>query len=90
MRPRAISGCFEDEKGLKEIEAHHPSKQRTPVNVEAGTSLGADEFHHKKFKKRIKQFRREEGYRTLLIIAITIILMLIILLWVVTQDFSVS
>ncbi len=70
-------------KRLKEIEEHHPSKSRTPIDIK-----GADEFHQRKFKERIRQFRRAEGYRTLLIVLITIILLMIILLWVVTADFS--
>ncbi|MEM9324905.1 MAG: hypothetical protein AAGA85_04595 [Bacteroidota bacterium] len=75
-------------KRLKEIQAEYPKRKKIETDELFRESQRADQLHQERFRKRIREFRREEGYRTLLIIVITIILLLIVFFWVISSDYS--
>ncbi len=74
---------LKERKKLKEIQSGYKTEKRPPITFQEPQS---GEFS--KFKQRLKLSQKKDQNRMILIIGLTLIIMLIILFWVVTSDYS--
>jgi hypothetical protein len=74
---------LKERKKLKEIQSGYKAEKRPPITFQDPQS---GEFS--RFRQRMKVSQKKDRNRLILIIGLTLIIMLIILFWVVTTDYS--
>lgn len=72
-----------ERKRLKEIQGNYKYSLQTPIKIKP---IQEDKFHH--FLSRMERQKRGDKQRMVLIIGLTLVIMLLLLLWIVSADYS--
>jgi hypothetical protein len=68
---------------LQEIQSRYKPKTQDPIQFKESNIIES-----LRFKRRLNNQRRQERFRFMLIVGLTLITLMIILYWVVTTDYS--